>query len=299
MVKIPVDTQNFFDRSHACDGSVVPCSLDYPYIFPDGKLIPSRIPTVNMAPFSQLSGGPYPSHSSGPIYTASDSFTWVKRNHTFKFGFMFERSGENDNDEINVQACPTCTNNQNGQFLFTDKRSSGTGVAVANAALGLFDTYSEIGHRAYTIFRSNIYEAFAQDSWKISHKLTMNYGVAIHRHRSLPCGVGKHDPVRSPVLRSRPSRNCRSRDWSYHRVPQHRSAIQRNGHSRQRIPARRLPRTSRRPRRVCTTACSMAFPITTRTSNGAIYNPGWVSLINSTIRPWFAPARDALLPVWV
>ena len=177
VVKIPVDTQNFFDRSHACDGSVVPCSLDYPYIFPDGKEIPSRIPTVNMAPFSQLSGGPYPSHSSGPIYTASDSFTWVKRNHTFKFGFMFERSGENDNDEINVQACPTCTNNQNGQFLFTDKRSSGTGVAVANAALGLFDTYSEIGHRAYTIFRSNMYEAFAQDSWKISHKLTMNYGA--------------------------------------------------------------------------------------------------------------------------
>ena len=177
VVKIPIDAANFFDRSQACAGSTVPCSLDYPYIFPDGKLVPGRIPTVNMAPFSGLSGGPYPSHSAGPIYTMSDSFTWVKRNHTFKFGFLFERAGENDNDEINVQACNTCTNNQNGQFLFTDGRASGTGVAAANAALGLFDTYSEIGHRAYTIFRSNMYEGFAQDSWKIRQKLTINYGA--------------------------------------------------------------------------------------------------------------------------
>jgi Carboxypeptidase regulatory-like domain/TonB-dependent Receptor Plug Domain len=177
VVKIPVDTAHFFDRTQACVGSLVPCSLNYPYIFPDGKEIPTRIPTVNMTSFSQLSGGPYPSHSSGPIYTASDSLTWIKRNHTFKFGFLFERSGEDDNDEINVQACPTCTNNQNGQFLFTDSRAGGTGVGVANAALGLFDTYSEIGHRAYTIFRSNMYEGFAQDSWKVKQRLTVNYGA--------------------------------------------------------------------------------------------------------------------------
>ena len=87
VVKIPVDTANFFDRTQACNGSPVPCSLNYPYIFPDGKLIPTRIPTVNMSPFSGLSGGPYPSHSAGPIYDVSDSFTWIKGNHTFKFGF--------------------------------------------------------------------------------------------------------------------------------------------------------------------------------------------------------------------
>ncbi len=176
VVLIPVDTANFFDRAKACAQSTVPCSLNYPYIFPQGKLLPNRIPTVNMSNFSGLSGGPYPSHSSGPIYTASDSLTWINGNHTTKFGFMFERAGEDDNDEINVQACSTCTNNQNGQFLFTDGRAGGTGVAVANAALGLFDTYSEIGHRAYTIFRANMYEGFAQDSWKTTPRLHFDYG---------------------------------------------------------------------------------------------------------------------------
>jgi len=176
VVKIPVDTTNFFDRTKACAGSIVPCGV-YNYIFPTGKLMPNRIPTVNMSGFSGLSGGPYPSHSGGPIYDLSDSFTWVKNNHTFKFGGLFEKAGENDNDEINVTACNTCTNNQNGQFNFLDGRAGGTGVAVANAALGLYDTYSELGQRAYTLFRANMWEAFAQDSWKAMPKLTLNYGV--------------------------------------------------------------------------------------------------------------------------
>jgi hypothetical protein len=170
-VYIPVDTANFFDRTSV--------GINYPYIFPQGKLIPNRIPTANITGLNGLNGGPYPSHSSGPIYTLSDSLTWIKGAHTFKFGFYFERSGENDNDEINVSACPTCTNNQNGQFSFTDNRSGqpSSGNAIANAALGLFDSYSELGQRAYTIFRGSSYEPYAQDSWKITPKFTLNYGV--------------------------------------------------------------------------------------------------------------------------
>jgi len=170
-VYIPVDTANFLDRTTA--------GINYPYIFPQGKLIQNRIPTVNLGSFSALNGGPYPSHSAGPIYNLSDKLTWIKGSHTFKAGFLYEKSGENDNDEINVSACPTCTNNQNGQFSFTDTRSGlpTSGVAAANAALGLFDTYSELGQRAYTIFRGSMYEAFAGDSWKASQKLHIDYGV--------------------------------------------------------------------------------------------------------------------------
>jgi predicted heme/steroid binding protein len=170
-VYIPVDQANFLDRTTV--------GLNYPYIFPQGKLIPTRIPTVTMTNINTLNGGPYPSHSSGPIYDLSDSFTWIHGSHTLKFGALYEKSGENDNDEINVNACPTCTNNQNGQFSFTDARSGQptSGVAMANAALGMFDTYSELGQRAYTIFRGSMWEGFAQDSWKATQKLHLDLGV--------------------------------------------------------------------------------------------------------------------------
>ena len=177
-VHIPVDQAHFLDRTTV--------GLNYPYIFPTGKEIQNRIPTVNMSSFSGLSGGPYPSHSAGPIIDMSDSFTWIKGNHTFKFGGLYEYDGENDNDEINVQACNTCTNNQNGQFSFSDNGGNfvrpgyvlaSTGVAAANAALGLFDSYSEIGHRAYTVFRGSMWEGFGQDSWKVRQNLTITYGL--------------------------------------------------------------------------------------------------------------------------
>ena len=170
-VYIPVDQEHFLDRTTV--------GINYPYIFPVGKLIPTRIPSVNMTGFSGLSGGPYPSHSAGPIYVASDSFTWIRGSHTLKFGLLYEKSGQNDNDEINVSACPTCTNNQNGQFGISDTRSGQptAGVAAANAALGLFDTYSELGQRAYTLFRGFMWEGFAQDSWKVSQKLHLDYGL--------------------------------------------------------------------------------------------------------------------------
>src|SRR5438105_3025365 len=178
VVHIPVNAPAFLDRTKGVVQGTGYFGLNYPYIFPvSEKLLPNRIPTINMSNFSQINGGPYPSHSAGPISDLSESFSWIKGNHTFKFGGLVEHSGENDNDEINVQACPTCTNNQNGQFLFTDGRPNGTGVAVGNAALGLFDTYSEIGHRAYTIFRSNMFEGFGQDAWKARQNLTITYGA--------------------------------------------------------------------------------------------------------------------------
>jgi carboxypeptidase family protein len=151
--------------------------INYPYIFPANKEIPDKIPTISIANFTEIDGGPYPSSSQGPIHTFSDAATLVKGRHTFKTGVVFEYSGEDDFDQINVQAIPGSTNNQNGRFEFLDNRAGGTGLAVANAAMGLFSNYAEIGQRAFTQWRALGTDIFVQDSWKPASSLTIEGGV--------------------------------------------------------------------------------------------------------------------------
>ena len=90
--------------------------FDYPYLLPTGKDLPNKIPTANINNFTSLSGGPYPSHSTGPIYTVSDTVTKVWGNHTIKAGFYFERSGENDGDQINVNTVPGGSSNRGRRY---------------------------------------------------------------------------------------------------------------------------------------------------------------------------------------
>ncbi len=152
--------------------------INYPYIFAAGKNIPDKIPTVDLnGPFNSLSGLPYPSSSKGPIYDISDNITKIKGSHTIMGGVLFERAGENDYDQINVQGVPGGTNNQNGRFVFLDSTPGGTGLSIANAAIGRFDTYAELGTRSYTPYRELMYEWFLQDSWKINSKLHVDYGL--------------------------------------------------------------------------------------------------------------------------
>lgn len=148
--------------------------INYPYIFPDRKEIFDKIPTVAIPGMTDLDGGPYPAFSSGPIYQIQNTTTKISGDHTIKFGVRFDRQGQNDFDQINVTGVPGGTNNQNGRFAFTDTRS---GLGVANAYLGLADTYAEIGPRAYTPYRSHSLEWFLQDSWRVNNRLTMEMGV--------------------------------------------------------------------------------------------------------------------------
>ena len=154
--------------------------INFPYIIPGAKSAPNKIPTVSVPNFYGLAGGPYPSHSQGPIYTVSDSVTKVLGNHTLKGGIFINYQGENDNDQINVATVPGGANNQNGSFVFTDNRSGlngTTGAGIANLALGLADSYTEIGPRAYTSWTGQMYEEFIQDSWKVTPRLHIDFGI--------------------------------------------------------------------------------------------------------------------------
>jgi hypothetical protein len=173
-VNINIDTSSgLYDRTKY--------GIDYPYLYGSAtKVVPNKIPTIQLSSFGTLDGGPYPSRSGGIVYDFGDTLTKVWGSHTLKFGGLWEYAGENNYDQISVDNTrPGTTNNQNGLFVFTDNRGGGatSKAAVANTALGLFDTYGEIGTRSYTLFRGNMFEGFGQDQWRVNPKLVLEYGI--------------------------------------------------------------------------------------------------------------------------
>jgi hypothetical protein len=96
-------------------------------------------------------------------YTLSDDLHWVKGRHNFSFGFH----GELAKMDIDNQY------RQPGLFYFT---SDETGNAMASFLLGKLHLFQQASGQYYND-RYKIIGAYAQDSWKASPKLTLNYGV--------------------------------------------------------------------------------------------------------------------------
>jgi len=150
--------------------------INYPYIF-SGKEIEDKIPTVNIDTFTGFDGGPYPAFSRGPITTVSNATTYVRGRHTFKGGVVFEYSGQDDFDQINVSAIPGGTNNQNGQFEFRNSATARSGLGISDMVLGLYTNYAELGQRAFTKWRALGTDVFLQDSWRPTANMTVEGGV--------------------------------------------------------------------------------------------------------------------------
>jgi hypothetical protein len=193
--RLSIDTTNgLYDRTKY--------GINYPFLFPGTKDLPNKIPTVQFLTTSSITtmdGSTYPSHSQGEIFDYADTFTRIVGDHVLKAGALYERSGENDRDQIAFSASNAGqTNNQNGQFDFSSQNPNGTGYDVADAALGLYYTYAEVGARDETPYRGNLYEFFVQDSFKATPKLHLEYGVrytSIHPYYSEFNNAGSFDPA--------------------------------------------------------------------------------------------------------
>lgn len=152
--------------------------LDYPYIYPGTKIAPEKVPSIRIQGLTTLDAGPYPGFWSGYVYGWTNTTTKVISTHTIKWGIYVEHAGQNDAIQATTASTGT-TVNQNGDFTFNDTGGTPltTGLAIANAVLGNFDNYEEYGTKAYTPWVSTAMDLFAQDSWKATKKLTIEYGL--------------------------------------------------------------------------------------------------------------------------
>ena len=104
----------------------------------------------------------------GNTFQWSDSLSWVKGSHTYKFGADVRRQRFDQTLYYNI----------NGLYSYYGGSNNDVGSddLMPNYLLGLPDSFSQ-GSAQVENVRSTIFALFAQDSWKIKKNLTLNYGL--------------------------------------------------------------------------------------------------------------------------
>ncbi|MGH9841227.1 MAG: carboxypeptidase regulatory-like domain-containing protein [Blastocatellia bacterium] len=152
--------------------------------FRTGQFFPANNP-LNLIPNATFGGvtgaavlgleSRFPLTTDHWIFMFSDSLSKTAGPHILKFGFYFDRVWA-------TQGVAGLGLPFNGSFDFGRNVNNplDTGYAYANAALGVFNTYAEPSGRPLPVHVSRNIEWFAQDNWKATRRLTLDWGMRFY-----------------------------------------------------------------------------------------------------------------------
>jgi hypothetical protein len=152
----------------------------------------AAVPDVQITGF-QRTGGANPSKQRSNIFQVLDTLTWTKRKHTFKFGGDFRRMTDHDDNVFGNQFLGQYNFNGGTTNLDINGNSpsqSGLPPAVGNPYAAFLLGYPDSTFAAQTNAPAMnglgySYAIFAQDDWKISSTLTINFGLRYEVHPPL------------------------------------------------------------------------------------------------------------------
>ncbi|HYP12898.1 MAG TPA: hypothetical protein VEQ63_03155, partial [Bryobacteraceae bacterium] len=156
-----------------------------------------RITGLNAALGGMLNMGPV----NANIYdtqkpSAVTNLTWVKGSHTFKFGGEWRKDAMTDKNVRGSQGILNFSNNQTSLPSNPSLSGGQVGFPYASFLLGMVDN-GTVSTPQDPQFLKLSWGLFAQDSWKVSRKLTLEYGFRYDYQgalRELWDRIGAFDP---------------------------------------------------------------------------------------------------------
>jgi hypothetical protein len=100
----------------------------------------------------------------------SDNVTWQKRSHTIRFGMLYARNRKDQNSR---------TNSTQGAITFDNTDPNTTGNQFADSLLGNYTKLTQFSADPVGHFRFNDYEWYVDDTWKVTRKLSLEFGVRV------------------------------------------------------------------------------------------------------------------------
>ncbi len=144
--------------------------------------------------------GSFPYENFNDIYSIVDNISKVVGKHTLKAGFYFERTGK---------LSPLWTTYR-GSLSFANNTANplNSGDGFANALLGVVNNYAESTQGGSGDWWFNNIEWYLQDNWKVTSRLTLDYGIRFYHmgpvidynHKMATFNPALYDPRQAPRL---------------------------------------------------------------------------------------------------
>ena len=108
-------------------------------------------------------------HNWGKDYALTENVSWVKGSHNFKFGAFYNRDDKAQTGNWGTEG--------NINFNGNSTMANDTGNGVANLMLGNFSSYTNHSGAVFPYFRFWEFDLYAQDNWKVSKHVTIDFGL--------------------------------------------------------------------------------------------------------------------------
>ena len=149
--------------------------VNLPELYPN-SVQDSYLPAVNfngtrITATPSLGTGDAPFINYNTTIDTIDNLTKVWGKHTIKAGIYMQRSRKNQTSFASF----------NGSYNFGDNPSNpfDTGFGWSNALLGVYNTYTQASNHINGLYRYWNIEGYVQDTWKLTPRLTLDYGLRI------------------------------------------------------------------------------------------------------------------------